>query len=312
MAVGETASFPEVAFVPLQPSRPEQDVAFVEVHVSVTLVPEVTVDELAVRLTVGAGVDGGGEDETATLADCCTEPPLPVHVNVYVRLAVMAPVDCVPVRFLFPAQSPEAVHPVALVEAHVSVELPPDATDVGLAENVSVGAEVSETAAVRVVVPPALVHARVKVVDATKGPTDWLPVVAFDPAQPLRPPLPVQDVALLLVQDSVVLPLSTTEAGLALNVTVGAGVDEATVMLTERAVLPPAEFEHVSVNVVFAVSAPLVKVPLVGREPLQPPEAVHEFASLVDHVSVVVPLAATDVGLAESVTEGCATPEPGE
>jgi hypothetical protein len=63
---------PEVVFVPLQPSIATQDVALVVVHDSVLLVPEVTLDELAVRLTVGAGAGGGGGGApvTVTLAVC--------------------------------------------------------------------------------------------------------------------------------------------------------------------------------------------------------------------------------------------------
>ena len=42
--------------------------------------------------------------------------------------------------FFGPVQPPEAVHEVAFVLFQVSVEPPPDCTDVGLAVSVSVGA----------------------------------------------------------------------------------------------------------------------------------------------------------------------------
>ena len=48
-----------------------------------------------------------------------------------------------PAAAFAPDQPPEAVHDVALVVTHVSVELPPEATAVGFAVNVSVGAGVS-------------------------------------------------------------------------------------------------------------------------------------------------------------------------
>lgn len=62
-----------------------------------------------------------------------------------------------------PVQPPEAVHDVALVLAHVSVALPPDRTDVGLAVSVSVGAglALTVTCALREMLPPAPVHCSV-------------------------------------------------------------------------------------------------------------------------------------------------------
>jgi hypothetical protein len=52
---------------------------------------------------------------------------------------------------------------VAFVEDHESFDAPPEATDVGDAENVSVGAVelVTLTVAERVIVPPDPVHASV-------------------------------------------------------------------------------------------------------------------------------------------------------
>jgi len=51
----------------------------------------------------------------------------------------------------------------------------------------------------------------------------------------------------------------------------------------------PPEPVHVSVKVVVIVSAPVLRLPLVGVEPLQPPEAVHEVAPVELQVSVVEP-----------------------
>jgi hypothetical protein len=55
-------------------------------------------------------------------------------------LAVSAPVDDEPFTAIAPDQAPEAVQDVALVDDHVSVELPPLETVLGFAVNVTVGA----------------------------------------------------------------------------------------------------------------------------------------------------------------------------
>ena len=59
-----------------------------------------------------------------------------------------APVDWVPLVPLLPDQPPEAVQAVALVEDHVSIELPPEAIVLGPALMVTVGAkDVTDTVA---------------------------------------------------------------------------------------------------------------------------------------------------------------------
>jgi hypothetical protein len=68
-----------------------------------------------------------------------------VQLNENAVDALSTPVDAVPLVALEPAQPPEAVHEVALVEDHVSVEAPPLATLVGLALKVTVGAEAAVT-----------------------------------------------------------------------------------------------------------------------------------------------------------------------
>ncbi len=62
-----------------------------------------------------------------------------------------------------PDQAPEAVHEVALVELQVSVEVPPEATLVGLAVSVTVGACVITVtvAECRALVPAGPVQVRV-------------------------------------------------------------------------------------------------------------------------------------------------------
>ena len=66
-------------------------------------------------------------------------PPVPVQVNEYELGIVIAPVLCVPLVALPPVQPPEAVHEVAFVELHVSVEPPPLAIDFGAAPRDAVG-----------------------------------------------------------------------------------------------------------------------------------------------------------------------------
>ena len=61
-----------------------------------------------------------------------------------------------PLVALVPLQPPVAVHEVALVELHVSVEAAPLATEVGFAVSVTVGAGTTVTVAVAtLLVPPA-------------------------------------------------------------------------------------------------------------------------------------------------------------
>jgi hypothetical protein len=81
------------------------------------------------------------------------------------------------------------------------------------------------------------------------------------------------------------------------------GVDSDTVVDWEAE--PPAPVQ-VNVNLVAAVRFPVLWVPLVASDPLQPPDAEHVVAFVEDQVRVeAVPLA-TVVGLADSVTVGAA------
>jgi hypothetical protein len=64
---------------------------------------------------------------------------------------------------LVPCHAPEAVHEVALLDDHVSVDAPPRLMVLGLALKltVTVGFALTVTVAVCVAVPPAPVHVRV-------------------------------------------------------------------------------------------------------------------------------------------------------
>jgi len=143
--------------VPLQPPDAVHDVALVDDQVSVLLLPLTTLVGDADRLTVGAGV----EVVTVTEAVACAVPPAPVQLSVNEVLALKAPVPWVPETAFVPPQPPDAVQDVALVDDHVNVLLPPLATEVGDADNETVGAGVAlvtVTVTLRCVVPPAPVQ----------------------------------------------------------------------------------------------------------------------------------------------------------
>ena len=95
--------------------------------------------------------------------------------------------------------------------------------------------------------------------------------------------------------------------GSALSVTVGTGVTGVTVTVAlAGAEVPPAPVQ-VSVKVVFVVSAPVVNVPLTPCAPVQPPEAVHAVALVLDQVSVLVAPLGMAAGSALNVAIGSGT-----
>ena len=113
-------------------------VALLEDQLKVVPLPLGTLEGLALKLTVGAGVAA----DTDTVTDCVADPPAPVQVAVYFVAALSAAVDCAPLGAIVPLHPPDATQEVALVEDHVNVDLPPLATVVGLAVRVTVGAGV--------------------------------------------------------------------------------------------------------------------------------------------------------------------------
>lgn len=127
VTAGETTTLPEVP-VP----TPLHEVAFVELHVSVEDEPATIDVGLAVRVAVGAG---GGFPVTVTVVVAVAGGDVaPLHVSLYV-VVVVGWTTVVP-------DTPETgpVQEVALVELSVRVEAPPDATLVGEAVMVAVGA----------------------------------------------------------------------------------------------------------------------------------------------------------------------------
>jgi hypothetical protein len=140
-----------------------------------------------------------------------------------VLVAVNAPLDSLPEVALLPVQAPEAVQEVALVDDQVSVDDPPLATDVGFAENDTVGAGgVTVTVADALAAPPDPVQVRANVLVTVSGPVDW-PLLLDSALLPDHAPEAVQEVALLDDQVSVEDPPLATDAGFAASDTVGTG-----------------------------------------------------------------------------------------
>jgi hypothetical protein len=127
----------------------------------------------------------------------------------------------VPDIVLLPDHEPLAVHDVALVLDHVSVEDPPEATVVGDAVIVTVAGNAIETVADRLADPPMPVQVSVYVEFAVSGPVVCEPDIVLLPDQE---PLASHDVAFVLDQVNVEDPPDATVAGAALSETVGAGV----------------------------------------------------------------------------------------
>jgi hypothetical protein len=161
---GPTLSVPEVLFVPLHAPDAVQLVALVDDHDRVALLPDVTEVGEAEMVTVGIGVTDTGV--TAIVTDWVagvTVPPL--QVIVYVVFAIRFVNVSVPEIALVPVQPPDAVQEAVFEEDHVKIVEPPETTDVGAPENVTVGTEgvtaVTVTATLWFVEPVALVQVSV-------------------------------------------------------------------------------------------------------------------------------------------------------
>jgi hypothetical protein len=126
---------PLEANVPLQPPEAVQDVALVELQVSMEVPPLGTLVGFAVKVAAGTGLA-----VTETVAAAAVVPSVPVQVSEYVVSVVKAPVLSVPLVAFAPANVPPvAVQDVALVELQVNVALPPLLTVVGEAVIDAVG-----------------------------------------------------------------------------------------------------------------------------------------------------------------------------
>jgi hypothetical protein len=217
---------------------------------------------------------------------------------------------CAPDVGLLPDHAPDAVQLVALVVLHVSCDAAPDATLVGAAVNVSVGALATaiDTETDFVTEPPAPAHTSVYVFAVVNAPVLCEPDTDCEPVQS---PLAVQLVALLLLHVSVELSPLATLVGDTLNVSVGAAAGCCTVTVAVAEFDPPVPLQ-LSAKLEFAFNGPTLCVPLVALLPDHAPDAVHDVASVADHVNVLEPPLITLVGLAVSVVAGilgaCAAP----
>lgn len=154
-------------------------------------------------------------------------------------LADKAPVPNVPLVGCAPLQAPEAVQDAALVEVHVSVELPPAASDCGSAIRLMVGTGTTATVtAATGLAPPAPVQVSAYAVLIVSVPVTWVPLVGWAPA---HPPEAVQDVAFMEFHVSVALPPTATACGAAVRSTVAAGT-MATVTLA-GVLVPPGPLQ---------------------------------------------------------------------
>ena len=191
------------------------ELALVELHVSLEAPPLAT--DVGFAANVAVGVPGTVTVAVATLL----VPPVPVQVNEYDVVAVRALVLWLPLVASAPLQPPEAVHDVALVELHVSVEAAPPATAVGFADSVTVAAGTPLTVAeATLLVPPVPAQVNEYDVLAERAPVLLLPLVA---SAPLQPPEAAHDVASAELQISVdAVPLPTVVSA-ALRDAVGCG-----------------------------------------------------------------------------------------
>jgi hypothetical protein len=132
-------------------------------------------------------------------------------------------IDSLPETAFAPLQSPDATHEVVLVEDHVKSELPPEVTEVGFADNVSVGdgSAVTSTAVDWATVPPApaqvIVYTYVPVVLKFKTNDPFMP------RAPVHAPEAIHEVAFTENHDNVELLPIITIAGFAVNTSIGAG-----------------------------------------------------------------------------------------
>jgi hypothetical protein len=128
---------PLAANVPLQPPEATQDVALVELQVSVEAPPLGTFVGFAVNVAVGTGLAF-----TVTVAETAElVPPEPAQVREYVVSVVKAPVLWAPLVANAPVQPPEAVQDVASVELQVNMAASPLLTVLGETDIDAVGGD---------------------------------------------------------------------------------------------------------------------------------------------------------------------------
>ena len=151
---------------------------------------------------------------------------------------MIAPVLCVPLADFAPLQPPEAVHPVALLELHVSIDAPPPVTAPGEAVNVTLGTTLT-VAVAGALVPPGPIQEMEYVVGDVMADVLRVPL---GPSAPTQPPDAVHAVAFVELHVSEEMPPAATAVGFALKTAVGAKV---TFTVTAAAALLPPGPEQV-------------------------------------------------------------------
>jgi hypothetical protein len=208
-------------------------VASVELHASTEAFPEATAVGAAASVAVGAGIDA-----TVAVAGGVT-PPGPVHTIEYTLVAMIGPVLWVPLAATVPLHPPDAIHESALVDVHVKVEAPPEATAVGVAVSATIGKAFTVTGAVAAaLLPPGPVHVKEKIAFAVNAPVFFVPLLA---SVPLQSPDAAHEVAWAELQVSVeVLPAATT-VGFAASCTVGSVLT--VIVMVAGGLVPPGPMQ---------------------------------------------------------------------
>lgn len=277
-------TLPDIGCSPVHPSDATHCVAPLLDQLRIVEPLYLTDEGCTLNVTVG---NGGGITLTVTVCDAL--PPVPEQVSVKLLVAVRAVRTSLLAVGLFPAQLPDAIQPVALVDDQLSVLDSPLATELGVALNVTVGVTTGTTATVTdwTVLPPVPVQVSVKVPLAVIELRVSLPEVAL---LPLHAPLAVHAVALVVDQVNVeLLPLVTIN-GFALIDRVGTGVTGGCTVTVETAFALPPGPVHKTLNVLVADSEPVLWLPEVAIALDQLPDAVQDDALVLDHVSTVDPL----------------------
>jgi hypothetical protein len=149
-------------------------------------------------------------------------------------------------------------------------------------ERPMVALETVSVAEAGVLLPPAPLQVNeYVVVVALTAPVFLVPLV---PSALLQPPDAAHEVALLELQVNVDEPPGAITEGYTESLADGTIFTVA----VAGALVPPVPV-HVSENVVLAVSAPVLRLPLAAKVALHPPEAVQEVALVEDQVSVADP-----------------------
>jgi hypothetical protein len=205
--------------VPDQPPVAVQAVALVDLHVRVVVPPPAMLAGLAESTAVGA-------DEPVTVTVAVTGallPPGPEQVKAKAVFAVRPVMLCVPLTAFAPDHPFDAAQLVAPVALQVNVVLPPLATLVGLASNVTTGGVLLATVTVTdadALLPPSPVQVSVNVVSEVSAPVNRAPLVAREPVQP---PDAAQAVTWVELQVNCALPPLFTAVAEVVSEAVGGG-----------------------------------------------------------------------------------------